>query len=229
MSAILQDAKNLYEKSLSYEEWQDLSRDMWPDLVAEIRRIRGNFLEQTEEVCDSGEMLLPDGNTVYTIGVVGKLVAEINRLREEIRKLLNTTTEHEYNATIFHQQLAAKDIELARWQKIAIEATAKANTYRMIAIQSGYPEKCHAVPATGDLLQAAKEINLQVTREAGYVDRLEKEFLDHMAARIYYESIPYVSDYWSWHDYPEEPCQMKPKQWFRDPAQSALNKIREGK
>jgi len=76
---------------------------------------------------------------------------------------------------------------------------------------------------------AAKELNLRVTQEAGYVDRLKKKFLDHLAARIYYESIPDVSDYWSWHDYPEEPCQMKPKQWFRDQAQSALTKIREGK
>lgn len=189
---------------------------------------------------------------------VAGLVTEISRLQTQVENCHAAKNLHARRSEKLQEQLAAKDAlnndlmtncnqlrdrcwkaesELARWQNIAIGAKAEAiyNLYWQGVITE-HPTQSHQMPVYCDLddktkyqADAAKELNLQVTREAGYVDRLKKKFLDHLAARIYYESIPYVSDYWSWHDYPEEPCQMKPKQWFRDPAHAALNKIREGK
>jgi len=43
-----------------------------------------------------------------------ELVTEIKRLREEMRRLLRAIAEHEDNATISHQQLAANDEEI-KW------------------------------------------------------------------------------------------------------------------
>lgn len=59
-------------------------------------------------------------------------------------------------------------------------------------------------------------------------DRLEAAFLDSLAARLYYEHYPGVSDAYSWHDYPEEACHSMPKEEFRKKAHEALERIKEG-
>ena len=59
-----------------------------------------------------------------------------------------------------------------------------------------------------------------------YTSRLEAAFLDHLAARLYYEHYPGVSDAYSWHDYPEDACQMRPKEMFRQKAREALEEIK---
>jgi len=58
--------------------------------------------------------------------------------------------------------------------------------------------------------------------------RLEAAFLDSLAARLYYEHYPGVSDAYSWHDYPEDACHCMPKEKFREKAHEALERIKEG-
>ena len=79
-----------------------------------------------------------------------------------------------------------------------------------------------------------KEFLDKLSSEIGFKDacikRLEAAFLDHLAARLYYEHYPGVSDAYSWHDYPEDACQMRPKEMFRQKAREALEQLRaEGK
>ena len=165
---------------------------------------------------------------------VPELVAEIKRLRstyyekkflEAVAAKDSLNTDLMANCNQLRDRCWKAESKLARWQQIAINELAR-SMYNEAMIDREYdlPDGIN-----GFKDQAAKELNLQVTREAGYVDRLEKDFLDQAAARIYYESISDISDYWSWHDYPEEPCQMRLKQRFRDRAQAALAAIREGK
>lgn len=59
-----------------------------------------------------------------------------------------------------------------------------------------------------------------------YVERLEAAFLDSLAARLYYEHYPGVSDAYSWHDYPEDACHCMPKEKFREKAREALERIK---
>ena len=61
-----------------------------------------------------------------------------------------------------------------------------------------------------------------------YIKRLEAAFLDSLAARLYYEHYPGVSDAYSWHDYPEDACHCMPKEEFRKKAREALASIKEG-
>jgi len=212
MSDILQYAEDLYRKDLSFEEWYDLSRLAWPDMVAEIKR-----------------------------------------LREEMRRLLRAIAEHEDNATISHQQLAAKDARiqelkefikvqseqfvagnkqtaelLARWQQIAIDERAR---IILDAEDKFERAKIHHCPntsescqddcdlswcpsaefwrsvATKELGQAAKELDLE--QEASYVTRLEEKILD------FYEC-----------DATRRGCC---RQVAQDQARAALVRIREGK
>ena len=60
-----------------------------------------------------------------------------------------------------------------------------------------------------------------------YTSRLEAAFLDSLAARLYYEHYPGVSDAYSWHDYPEDACHCMPKEKFRKKAREALARIKE--
>jgi hypothetical protein len=71
-------------------------------------------------------------------------------------------------------------------------------------------------------------IGIENKSMAGYVERLEAAFLDSLAARLYYEHYPGVSDAYSWHDYPEEACHSMPKEEFRKKAHEALERIRNG-
>jgi len=100
-------------------------------------------------------------------------------------------------------QLTAKDIELARWKEIAIEERA-----RYIAQASlGDIENFRTL--------AAKELSTQIDQEAGYLKRLEAEFLDQ---------YPYAEIGWSQHGYPLDFSEEE-----REGARVALTKIREGK
>jgi hypothetical protein len=84
------------------------------------------------------------------------------------------------------KRFAAKDIELARWQDIAMGAKAEAiyNLYWQGVITE-YPTQSHQMPLYRDLedkteykKEAAKELQLEATKEANYVARLEKAFID---------------------------------------------------
>ena len=91
-----------------------------------------------------------------------------------------------------------------------------------------------------DILARAKEL---VTRyeASGYIHRdatlllpelvAECEFwrqkaIEEHAARLYYESLPCRSDEYSWHDYPEDPCQCKKKSTYRVQAERELGAMR---
>jgi hypothetical protein len=72
-------------------------------------------------------MIRPNGYAPSLIThITGELVAEIKRLREEMRRLLRAITEHEDNATISHQQLAAKDLHITSLETMA-QATAESH------------------------------------------------------------------------------------------------------
>jgi hypothetical protein len=107
--------------------------------------------------------------------------------------------------------------ELARWQKIAVEERAakiqEANSGDFADARGNHMFQVLDLGTCREM--AAKELNLRVTQETAYVERLEKEFLD-----IY----PYAEIGWSMHGYPIEFSEEE-----RQTAQAALIKIREGK
>lgn len=78
-----------------------------------------------------------------------------------------------------------------------------------------------------ELEEANRNIDKRRDEMAAFIERLEAAFLDHLAARLYYEHYPGVSDAYSWHDYPEDACQMRPKEMFRQKAREALERIKE--
>jgi hypothetical protein len=99
---------------------------------------------------------------------------------------------------------------LARWQKIAIEAKAEA-IFWMEQTEPGDDnpewEEIETDWADAYREQAAKELNLRVTQEAGYVERLEIAFVEEIT-----QALELIGA--------ENP---------RQTAQAALAKIREGK
>jgi hypothetical protein len=110
--------------------------------------------------------------------------------------------------------------ELFRWQQIAIEE--RVNWLYAIESTGGYDmmkvaDLCDKEVASSKRSQAARELNLQVTREAGYVEQLEKDFI------FYARSYEYLRnpDTWKPHQERYEAAEQK--------AQTALTKIREGK
>jgi hypothetical protein len=110
-----------------------------------------------------------------------------------------------------YAQLTTKATELARCQQIAIEERAK-----ILSDPAAWDDRYETIrhPKTNihskDYFRerAAKELNLQLTQEAGYVERLEKEFL----------KVFELLEMGGMH---REKCSQT--------AQAALAKIREGK
>ena len=76
--------------------------------------------------------------------------------------------------------------------------------------------------------EIAESYQIGVDDLRAYIKRLEAAFLDSLAARLYYEHYPGVSDAYSWHDYPEDACHCMPKEKFREKAREALEIIKEG-
>ena len=79
-----------------------------------------------------------------------------------------------------------------------------------------------------ELEEANRNIDKRRDEMAAFIERLEAAFLDSLAARLYYEHYPGVSDAYSWHDYPEDACHCMPKEKFREKAHEALERIKEG-
>lgn len=71
-----------------------------------------------------------------------------------------------------------------------------------------------------------KEKDARIADQEAYIERLEAAFLDSLAARLYYEHYPGVSDAYSLHDYPEDACHCMPKEKFREKAREALERIK---
>jgi hypothetical protein len=98
--------------------------------------------------------------------------------------------------------------ELARWRQIAIDLKAKeiqeANSGDFVNARGDHIFRVMDLGKCRE--QAAKELDLQVTQEAGYVERLEKDY----------------SNLWRM-------CYGDPKQDDATRIQAALTKIREGK
>ena len=99
-----------------------------------------------------------------------------------------------------------QDAIMAAWDKDAVEHDARIK----------------------ELEEANRNIDKRRDEMAAFIERLEADFLDHLAARLYYEHYPGVSDAYSWHDYPEDACQMRPKEMFRQKAREALEQLRAG-
>ena len=55
--SIMEQAESLYKKDLSHEEWYDLSRDLWPDLLAECKRQQADIDQLTTALADSGKTI----------------------------------------------------------------------------------------------------------------------------------------------------------------------------
>lgn len=103
------------------------------------------------------------------------LIAEIKRLQDRVEYLdkRDARTLQEYGDL---------QEQLATWQKIAIDLKASAiqdaNSGDFIDARGNHMfqvmdlEKCRE--------QAAKELGLQVTQEAGYLERLEKAYLEQI-------------------------------------------------
>lgn len=79
-----------------------------------------------------------------------------------------------------------------------------------------------------ELEEANRNIDKRRDEMAAFIERLEAALLDSLAARLYYEHYPGVSDAYSWHDYPEDACHCMPKEKFREKAHEALERIKEG-
>jgi len=98
--------------------------------------------------------------------------------------------------------------ECEKWKRIAIDLKAKeiqeANSGDFVDAQGDHVFQVMDIGKCRE--QAAEELNLQVTQEAGYIERLEKDY----------------SKLWRM-------CYGDPKQDDVTRAQAALNKIREGK
>ena len=73
------------------------------------------------------------------------------------------------------------------------------------------------------------ELIAEIKRQAAYVTRLEAAYLAAKAEAVYYAATFTGRDSYSWNDYPEEPCQMRKKEFYRGMAREALEKIRGGK
>ena len=80
-----------------------------------------------------------------------------------------------------------------------------------------------------ELEEANRNIDKRRDEMAAFIERLEAALLDSLAARLYYEHYPGVSDAYSWHDYPEDACHCMPKEKFREKAREALERIKAGR
>jgi len=132
-------------------------------------------------------------------GILRELIAEVERLR-------SLTLDQQYMMDDLDKEITAKDARIKELE---------AENQQLIAFCKDY------------LSANERRLKDLIIRD-GQIERLEAAFLDHLAARLYYEHYPGVSDAYSWHDYPEDACHSMPKEEFRKKARETLERIKEG-
>jgi len=192
------------------------------ELVAEVKRIRADNdrAERAHESLDA----IRRNQLAAKDSLNNDLMANCNQLRDrcwkaesEVERLLEEDKMNDLQIHNMDLQLIDKDIELTRWKEIAIDERAKYNASTHVAALCVHPDAIMGMMKTIDdhieefRPNAAKELNLQIGQEAGYLKRLEVEYLTTKAELILHEEAIYV----------DGEQNMK--------AQSALAKIREGK
>lgn len=129
------------------------------------------------------------------IEMVPALVAEIKRLRGVADYLENAIGKPTDEWKSQEERLAAKDAEIFKWQEIARDERAQ----RIQDAQSG-----DFVNAQGEHIfqiadlaecrkQAAKELDIQISQEDSYLDRLEKKFLQTKNELEYYRNREWLT------------------------------------
>lgn len=212
---IVAKAEALPEKPLSYEEWWDQSREMWPELVAEIKR-----LEQLIGRTASNFLQLQPG--IAWEGGIDKAmkaaVGEIRRLRKEILAAMRSTDSvairvGDSNMFLYgsnestgalqeyvlaqKKQLAAKDAEIAKWKQIAIKQHA---LIKFIETEERYAYSEHVVLSDRELEQAAEELGVPIHQDKTY----KKIAIKHLAwAKFIEDELDAIPQEKNYEDYRE--------------------------
>ena len=134
-------------------------------------------------------------------------------LVEEIKRLRVLECAAKANMTRRDEDIGDLMKELAKWQQIAIQQRALIN---FIETEERYAYSEHVVLSDDEISIAAKELGLQVTQEAGYLERLKEDFI------FYARSYEYLRDPEKWKPHQERYEKAEQK------AQAALEKIRRG-
>lgn len=167
------------------------------------------------DIIEQSDMLLKDFNSSgyiskYVMEVLPQLAAEIKRLQAQVASQSESIQIlcRDLDPQLRHLMKGKQELreQLATWQKIAIDERCKTimliEKLQDVANNPDWQTRGLSKTHEEYMEWAAKELGLQMIQEAGYVERLEKEYLAT----------------WKWIN-PEDGEQA---------AQAALEKIRKG-
>jgi len=186
----------------------------------------------SEDILERAKKAIIDDDMTYEDydECISLLIAEVERLR-------SLTLDQQYMMDDLDKEIAAKDARIKELEADRIEARAQYLLFMNDnpgCIAWNFDELDETEQ---DALREQARYMLELEEPWAYVQLrearelikgLEAAFLDSLAARLYYEHYPGVSDAYSWHDYPEEACHSMPKEEFRKKAREALERIRNG-
>ena len=168
--------------------------------------MESDILERAKDAAENIDHYAYDCDFEEARLVILALVPEVERLRSDWRQ--EHATAETWKEDFKKMQKRLTDSELLRQAQ-----------YNQIAAKDARIK---------ELEEANRNIDKRRDEMAAFIERLEAAFLDSLAARLYYEHYPGVSDAYSWHDYPEDACHCMPKEKFREKARGALERIRNG-
>jgi hypothetical protein len=189
-----------------YFDWLPIKQIM-PELVAEIKRLR-----EIQEV--GPHAVSVGGKTFLSIDVDEKRLEQLaakDALNNDLMANCNQLRDRCWKA----------ESKLARWQKIAIKERSWLLLLETdildLPLRENYAnqtDKYHD--------RATKELNLQVTRESSYIDRLEAAFLDMWKISLNLQESDLTIEQ-------QTDLNKKVNDLIQNHARAALTKIREGK
>lgn len=158
---------------------------------------------------------------------IKELIAEVERLRSDQDAIMAAWDKDAVEKDARVQELEADRIEARAQYLLFLNDNPGCIAWNFDELDETEQDALRELARyTLELEEPWAYIQLREAREQ--IKRLEAAFLDHLAARLYYEHYPGVSDAYSWHDYPEDACHSMPKEEFRKKAREALEEIKNG-
>ena len=181
----------------------------------------------TEDILERANATLEDPDpTCGWTGTMIDLIAEVERLRADQDAIMAAWDKDAVEKDARVQELEADRIEARAQYLLFLNDNPGCIAWNFDELDETEQDALREQARyTLELEEPWAYIQLREAREQ--IKRLEAAFLDSLAARLYYEHYPGVSDAYSWHDYPEEACHSMPKEEFRKKAHEALARIKE--
>lgn len=164
--------------------------------------------------------------------LISELIAEVEAKQANNEYLQKMTEEAQgimqESQLLLCKLLLCKEANEAEQLQNEVERLRSIEAQQLIALESTASIVEHQAARIKELEEANRNIDKRRDEMAAFIERLKAAFLKSETERKFYTTINGMNSEFDWNGYPECPQNGIHKEWFRQQAREALERIKNG-